>query len=143
MKIYLRENEKNILIDYESSEDIFILVSSTNLNISEDKNYLYTSYENLYELYYDENNKFSNDYTYLNLPSLYSGYIQLDNKGNFNESEVVKYTFGFKDGRDYDIQRLKNNILIVNGEYQILPKDMYDFLKKLIEYNTNTEKMAK
>lgn len=143
IKIYLRENEKNILIDYESNEDIFILVSSTNLNISEDKDYLYTSYENLYELYYDENNKFSNDYTYLNLPSLYSGYIQIDNKGNFNESEVVKYTFGFKDGRDYDIERLKNNILIVNGEYQILPKDMYDFLKRLIEYNTNTEKNGK
>lgn len=143
VKIYLKENGKTVIIDDISKEDIFVLISSTNLNISDDKEYLYITYDNLYDLYYDDYNKFSDDYTYFNLPSLYNGFIYIDNDGNFNEHKEVKFTFGFDDGKSYDIKRVKNNIVIVNDEYYLLPKDMYELLKKLIEYNNNAEKNSK
>lgn len=140
VKIYLKENNKMILIDDESNEEIFVLLNTTNLNLSEDRNYLYISYDNLYELYYDEYNKFSDDYTCFNLPPLYNGFIYIDNDGNFNEHKEVKYTFGFNNGKSYDIKRVRNNLIRVDDEYYLLPKDMYEFLKKLIEYNNNPEK---
>jgi SNF2 family DNA or RNA helicase len=139
IKIFLKENDKNLKIDAEEDDDLFVLVNVTNLSISEDKYYLYISYDKIYDLY-RENDKLIDDYKYLNLPDLFNGFLQIENQGNFMESRVVKYTFKFANGLDYDIRRLKNNIISINGQLKVLPKDIYSFLLEVIAYNTDSSK---
>jgi hypothetical protein len=139
IKIFLKENDRNLKIDAEEDDDLFVLVNVTNLSISEDKYYLYISYEKIYDLY-KESDKFIDDYKYLNLPDLFNGFLQIENQGNFMESRVVKYTFKFANGLDYDIRRIKNNIISVNGQIKVLPKDIYSFLQEVIAYNTDSSK---
>jgi SNF2 family DNA or RNA helicase/HJR/Mrr/RecB family endonuclease len=140
IKVYLKEDGKNIIIDSENDEDLFVLTNVTNLSLSTDKHYLYIKYENIYELYTD-NNKELTDYSFINLPDLFTGFIQMENQGNFNESKIVKYKFSFENGSDYDIKRIKNNIISVNGEYRVIPQEMYNFLKQIIAYNKDDNKI--
>lgn len=139
IKVYLKENHKNIAIDSESDEDLFVLTNATNLSLSTDKYYLYIEYEKIYELYMD-NNKTLDDYAYINLPDLFTGFIHIENEGNFNESKIVKYQFSFNNGIDYDIRRVKHNIISVNGELRVIPEDMNRFLKDIIIYNKDDKK---
>lgn len=139
IKVYLKENDKNIVIDSESDEDLFVLTNATNLSLSIDKYYLYIEYEKIYELYVD-NNKTLDDYAYINLPDLFTGFIHIENEGNFNESKIVKYKFSFNNGINYDIRRIKQNIISVNGELKVIPQEMNRLLKDIIAYNKDEKK---
>jgi hypothetical protein len=139
IKIFLKQDSRNVKIDDTADDDIFVLVNVTNLSISEDKTYLYISYDKIYELY-EDNNKSSEDFKYLGLPELFKGFIHIENQGNFIESKVVKYSFKFANGLDYDIRRIKKNLISVNGEYKILSKEMYHLLQEVITYNTDSTK---
>jgi SNF2 family DNA or RNA helicase/Holliday junction resolvase len=134
VKIYLEEEDKKIKIE-EENEDIFTLVSLTNLELADDNSHLKIKYEQLYELYYSEG-ELIYEYQSLGLPDLYNGFIHIENLGNFIQDEEVKYSFAFKGLNDnYDISLYKKNILNVGQEYKVLPLDMYQLIIKLNEYN--------
>jgi SNF2 family DNA or RNA helicase len=139
IKIFLKQDGRNVKIDNTADDDIFVLVNVTNLSISEDKTYLYISYDKIYELY-EDNNKSVDDYLYLGLPELFKGFIHIENQGNFIESKSVKYSFKFANGLDYDIRRIKKNLISVNGEYKILSKEMYHLLQEVVAYNMDSSK---
>lgn len=141
IKIYLKENDKSIPIYTMEDETISLLTRITNLTLSEDKYFLYITYNKIYDLYIDDK-KYINNYSYLNLPPLFDGFINIENKGNFNEDKIVKYTFRFKNGQPDDIKVYKRNILLVNGEYSVLPEDIYVFLKDIIAYNTDNQRVG-
>ncbi|MGV8984546.1 hypothetical protein [Clostridium sp.] len=140
IKVYLKEDGKNTVIDSELDEDLFLLTNVTNLSLSADKYYLYIEYEKIYELYMD-NNKAIDDYAYINLPDIFTGFIQIENQGNFNESKIVRYKFSFNNGIDYDIRRIKQNIISINGECRVIPQEMYRHLKEIIAYNKDDKKI--
>jgi len=88
-----------------------LLLSLTNLELSDDKKHLKISYENIYDLYYTDDNELINDYQLLGLPNLFNGYINIDNIGNFRQDKIVKYSFSFKDltnRTNYNIKIYKN-----------------------------------
>lgn len=140
VKIFLYEKNKKIEIDKSQDEDIALLLSLTNLELSDDNMYLKISYENIYDLYYTDDHELINDYQLLGLPDLFNGYINVDNVGNFRQDKIVKYSFSFKDLTDrtnYNIKIYKNNILKYNQTKKLLPKEMYELVNNIGQYNND------
>ncbi|MDI3478405.1 MAG: hypothetical protein PWQ59_1930, partial [Thermoanaerobacterium sp.] len=138
IKIYLKKEDEKTKIEDDFDSDVFILTSLTNLDISDDKFYFYISYDNVYELYFN-NGQEIDDYKTLNLPEIYKGYIYIENLGNYIIDQKVIYSFKFKDGTNLDIKRVKNNILDVNGKLNLMPKNMYQLAKILANYNSTAQ----
>jgi len=136
IRISLKESGRNI--SFESADDqVHLLTNMSNLLLSEDKLFLEMPYAEVYELYYDEENNPIDDYRYLNLPPIFDGIIYIENYGNFSESDQVMYNFKFQDGRDHDIRKLRNNIVLVDGNERVLSPEMYKCLNMVAQYNQN------
>ncbi|AGB41058.1 DNA/RNA helicase, superfamily II, SNF2 family [Halobacteroides halobius DSM 5150] len=134
IKIFLHENNQKIEIDPES-DNIFTLLSMTNLELAQDNSYLKIDYDQIYDLYFADGDLID-DYKMLGLPDLYQGYIKVDNVGNFIQDEEVKYSFYFEDSKaNYDICIYKNNIVQYNQEYRVLQPDIYELITSIRDYN--------
>ncbi|HBW34738.1 SNF2-related protein [Desulfosporosinus sp. BICA1-9] len=134
LRIYLQENGLNI--SFQGADDnIHLLVNMSNASLAEDKICLVIPYENMYEFYFDEEGNPIEDYRSLNLPALFDGFIYIENNGNFVEDDRVTYNFQFKDGREHDIKRFRENIVLVDGSERLLSPEMYDCLKLVTKYN--------
>lgn len=137
VRIFMFYDNNKVKIN-DDNEEILLLLSSTNLELAENEQHLLISYDNIYDLYYTDDNELIDDYQLLGLPDLFNGYINIENLGNFRQNKEVKYSFSFKDlenSFDYDIQIYKNNILLVNDGYKIIPQDMYQLIKNINSYN--------
>lgn len=119
------------------NENIQLLLMQTKMVLSEEDDHLSISYDDVYDLYYDEEGNLIDDFRFFNLPEIFNGFIKISNLGNYLETEEVKYSFVFTDGLHPSIQRVNRNIVTVDGEYRILPRELYDCLKCIIDYNTD------
>lgn len=138
IKLFLYNDKNKINIVQANNEDISLLLSLTNLELSEDEMYLKITYENIYDLYYTDGHEITDDFQLLGLPGLFNGYINIENAGNFRQDVEVKYSFSFRglyDTSNYDLNIYKNNILYDGKEYKVLPPDMYKLIKNIKKYN--------
>jgi len=119
------------------NENINLLLMQTAISLSEDGTYLSINYDDVYDLYYNDEGGIVEDYKIFNLPEVFNGFIKVGNSGNYMENDEVKYSFEFIDGLHPVIRRVKRNIVTVEGEYRILPRELYNCLQSIIEYNTD------
>lgn len=153
VRIYLVRDNERVKIKDELIMDVYILTSFTNLNLSEDNTHFYIAYDNLYELYYRNEQetdkeetgvkKEIDDYKVLNLPEIFKGYLYIENAGNYIVDEQVRYSFGFKNGVNLNIRHYKKNLIDADGKIYLLPEEMYELLEKLRAYNSNTDLNSK
>lgn len=136
------ENEKIILTadrDLSESEQISDLINMYNIERA-GKSLLFR-HEEIYDLYYDENQIEIESYKWFGLPDLFKGFLKIENKNNFLQDEEVIYRFEFEgfSGR-YEVA--KGNILKMplSEEYRVIPKTIYDVIKKLRDYNNDEKK---
>lgn len=122
----------------ELDENMYLLLMQTKVALSDNGRYLYISYDDVYDLYYEDDGNIIDYFKLFNLPELFNGYIKISNLGNYLETDEVKYSFEFNDGMHPAIKRVKFNILTVDGEYKLLPRELYDCLKKVIQYNMDS-----
>lgn len=146
IKIYKLLNDNQIKYDeqdinYNENNTNEMYYTVTNMNLSEDKLFLYIDYENVYELYYDQNNLID-EYKAIGLPDLYNGFMKISNEGNFNVDKKVLYSRFFEDGINKDIYIFKKNILKVDNKFKLMPKSMYKLLKKIKNYNDDEDKQS-
>lgn len=105
------------------------------------KDEIILEYDKIYDLYYDEFDNAIDMYTTFNLPQIFNGILEVENRNNFLVDEEVFFTFRFKSGEDiYTIEN--GNILTceLNDEYKVLPKKLYKLVKMIKEYNTSYDK---
>lgn len=143
----LREGELEYNIQYQEeyikitfSKPIEQLETIENLirvnNIDRDRDTIFINYEEIYDLYYDENEKEIDDYKVFKLPELFKGSIQIENINNFIQDEEVKFAYIFKDYIGEYTQKYENIIEnFTSGDIKIISKNIYNFVKELNEYN--------
>ncbi|MTI71439.1 MAG: hypothetical protein FH751_14430 [Firmicutes bacterium] len=150
----LKQNQENITfeIDYkkeylsitpsieiDEDEDIIDLVNLHNIQLKDNK--LYLKYEDIYDLYYDENNIEIESYKKFNLPEIFKGFIRIENINNFVQNEEVQFAYRFE-AYNGEYEQKQGNIIecFLTGDKKIIPPDIYTFVKQLNDYNSNIEK---
>lgn len=131
--------EDGILISANKSLDAFAeltdLLHTYDIE-KKDNNSIFIDYESVYELYYDEYDNNMDTYKYFNLPEMYKGICEIENKNNFLVDKEVYYVFRFKElNNNYKLEY--GNILVcdLDNEYRIIPKKLYDLIEKIKKYN--------
>lgn len=127
-------------IDLNLNNEINDLIIMYEMNL-EDNNIIKITYDEIYDLYYDEYGYDLDIYKLFNLPNIFRGNFKIMNKGNFIVDKEVSYTYKFiENGDSYNIE--EGNILkcSFNNEYRIMSKELYNLVKKVKEYNFNNIK---
>lgn len=152
--------DKNIEIKWDAHylEDVIKLIPDKSLEgFSEIKNLILTyeisldedgsillPYEEIYDLYYDEYNNAVDIYKNFNLPDIFNGILEVENKNNFLVDEEVIYQFRFSgdDGESYNL--LHGNILSSNlkDECRLMSKELFSLIKVLKDYNKTKDKRS-
>lgn len=132
-------NGENILLtpnqDINKLENIIDLINI--YNIETRMNSILVSYNELYDLYYNENDEKIDDYKYFNLPDLFEGFINIEND-NYLSSSDVKYRFSFEDSKGkYTLKSGSVLKLDLDNKYKVMPRNMFNLVESLKEYNSN------
>ncbi|WP_455539701.1 DEAD/DEAH box helicase [Terrisporobacter sp.] len=132
-------NEENILLtpnqNINKIENIVDLINIYNIETRMDS--ILVSYNDLYDLYYNENDEIIDDYRYFNLPDLFEGFINIEND-NYLASGDVKYRFSFEDSKGkYTLKSGSVLKLDLENKYKVMPRDMFNLIESLKEYNSN------
>lgn len=127
--------------DIKRDEKIVELIDLYNMPLVD--NTILLGYEEIYSLYYDDRGYPDNTYNFFNLPPLFNGYMAIENKGNFVQDENVLYQFYFEDPHGKYLI-VKNNVIRceATGEYRILPRKIFELVKELIKYNSDSLKFS-
>lgn len=126
-------------IAIDKNDSIIDLVNMYNIKVQDNK--LCIEYEDIYDLYYDENNTEIDIYKRFNLPELFKGFIKIENINNFIQDKEVRFAYTFE-GYEGEYQQKYGNIIecFYSGDIKIIPPDIYDVVKQLNSYNSNNEK---
>ncbi|WP_058484985.1 SNF2-related protein [Defluviitalea phaphyphila] len=126
-------------ISLDKDEKVVDLIKMYNIKIIDNK--LCIEYEEVYDLYYDENDNEIQIYKKFNLPDLFKGFLKIENVNNFIQDEEVQFSYKFEGGAGKYDKKYGNIVeCFSNGDIKILSKDIYAILKQLNEYNSNIEK---
>ncbi|MEG2246666.1 MAG: DEAD/DEAH box helicase [Romboutsia sp.] len=131
--------EEHILLtpnqDINQIENIIDLINIYNIETRMDS--ILVSYNDLYDLYYNENDEKIGDYKYFNLPDLFEGFINIEND-NYLASNDVKYRFSFEDSKGkYTLKSGSALKLDLENKYKVMPRNMFNLVESLKEYNSN------
>lgn len=132
-------SEENILLtpnqDINKLENIIDLINIYNIETRMDS--ILVSYNDLYDLYYNENDEKIDDYKYFSLPDLFEGFINIEND-NYLASSDVKYRFSFEDSKGkYTLKSGSVLKLDLENKYKVMPRNMFNLVESLKEYNSN------
>lgn len=147
MKWSMSFEEKGILLSsnkdinkLEDIKDLLIMYEIDDLN----SNSILISYDEIYDLYFDEYDNKIDAYKLFNLPQMFKGNLNIQNKNNFLTDKEVYFTFSFKgtDNSPYSVE--KENVLVssLNSEYRIMPKKLYELIKQITAYNIDINKRS-
>ena len=136
------KNEHVIIQGYNAvflDEYVSDVINLYNLDVQ--GNDIIINYDNLYEFYYSDENERIYIYKILNLPELFDGYVRIENSNFFGGNDLY-YNFKFE-SKYGNFNILKNNILKnnINDKHMLIPKELYNLVKILINYNSDKEKI--
>ena len=140
-KINYNEEYIEIIPNISLDKDDYIIDLIKMYNIKTQDNKLCIKYEDIYDLYYDENNIEIQTYKRFNLPELFKGFIKVENINNFIQDKEVRFAYKFE-GYEGDYQQKHGNIIecFLSGDVKIIPPDIYSIVKQLNQYNSSIEK---
>lgn len=145
------DNGVGINNESELSYKIKSVLANKNFIYSTEGEYL-IPYDQIYDFYYQdskndifENNlmerEFIDDYKAFQFPELFRGYIKFENRGNYSIDKEVIYDYSFwKDGKQLEWNKLSGNVLTSGRISFLLPKEIYEIVKIVKNFNTNSEK---
>ena len=147
MKLSMSFEEKGILLssnkdinELENIKDLLIMYEIEDLN----SNSILISYDEIYDLYFDEYDNKIDAYKLFNLPQIFKGNLNIQNKNNFLTDKEVYFIFSFKgtDNLAYSVE--KGNVLVssLTSEYKIMPKKIYELIKQITAYNIDITKRS-
>lgn len=140
----VKYNEQGISLipnkSLDSVDEIKDLLTIYEIDVDED-NSVFIQYNDIYDLYYDEFNNKIDIYKYFNLPDIFKGILEIENKNNFLVDEEVFFIFRFKGRVDESYKLQYGNILAsaLNNEYKVMPKNLFKLIEILKSYNKSYE----